>query len=95
MSWKGDSQATAPIGRKASTNVMMDMMDFFFRCDSESCFEWATPELSFEVILHVRGKYPYKGPGRPAHLNPVWWAGKGRLNRETRMRRTGQYSVRY
>jgi hypothetical protein len=22
MSWKGDSQATAPIGRKASTNVM-------------------------------------------------------------------------
>ena len=27
-----------------------------------------------------------RGPGRPAHLNAVWWAGKGSRGRRTRPR---------
>ena len=51
MSWKGDSQATAPIGRKASTNVMPVLESI--QNQEILALNGVPPELSFEVRWQV------------------------------------------
>ena len=55
MSWKGDSQATAPIGRKASTNVM-PVLKSIQNQEIQAlnhALKGVPPELSFEVRWQV------------------------------------------
>ena len=51
MSWKGDSQATAPIGRKASTSVMPGLESI--QTQEILALNGVPPELSFEVRRQV------------------------------------------
>ena len=51
MSWKGDSQATTPIGRKASTNVMPVLESI--QNQEILALNGVPPELSFEVRWQV------------------------------------------
>ena len=51
MSWEGDSQATAPIGRKASTNVMPVLESI--QTQEILALNGVPPELSFEVRWQV------------------------------------------
>ena len=51
MSWKGDSQATAPIGRTASTNVMPVLEAI--QNQEILALNGVPPELSFEVRWQV------------------------------------------
>jgi hypothetical protein len=47
-SWKGDSQATAPIGRKASANLnVMPVLESIQNQLEEILFEWGTPRVIF------------------------------------------------
>ena len=55
MSWKGDSQATAPIGRKASTNVIpvLESIQTQEILALNHALNGVPPELSFEVRWQV------------------------------------------
>jgi hypothetical protein len=52
-SWKGDSQATAPIGRKASTNVMPVLESIQTQEIRVLALNGVPPEFSFEVRRQV------------------------------------------
>ena len=52
VSWKGDSQATAPIGRKASTNVM-PVLESIQNQEILLALNGVPPEFSFEVRRQV------------------------------------------
>jgi len=56
MSWKGDFQATAPIGRKASTNVMPVLKSIQNQEISALNVRIGVPRVLF-LSRHV-GKYP-------------------------------------
>ncbi len=55
MSWKGDSQATAPTGRKASTNVMpvLESIQNQEILALNHALNGVPPEFSFEVRRQV------------------------------------------